>query len=434
VELTERETSIGEGLADLRAQASAAGAELAAIETQITQLDDGELVEQLSARRAELALTRQRQASQDGALRGYRQTLKQTSDQLAGRLRRVDELAKRLVDTDSRVEDLRRRTSVLAGEIQQLSERIDPAEAELAALSSRQNQSEKEERKIQVRLQALESRYSHAQLDVARQEDALASLRRQIEDDLGLVDLDLGDDLSGQPLLPLKPLVSSLPEVDVLPEGLEEQVHALKRRLQRMGPVNPNAVQEHREVQQRHEFLSTQAQDLEQATAQLKTVIAELDEVMKREFRTTFNAVAREFKAQFRELFNGGTAHLELTDPDDLLNAGIDIVARPPGKRQQGLALLSGGERALTATALIFAILTVSPTPFCVLDEVDAALDEANVGRFRKMLKSLSEKTQFVIITHNRYTIEAADIVYGISMRPDSTSCVISHRMDQEDE
>ena len=114
------------------------------------------------------------------------------------------------------------------------------------------------------------------------------------------------------------------------------------------------------------------------------------------------------------------------------MSTGIDIVARPPGKRQQGLAVLSGGERALTAAALIFAILTVSPTPFCVLDEVDAALDEANVGRFRNVLRELSESTQFVVITHNRYTIEISDVVYGISMGADGASCVISHRMAEE--
>ena len=175
--------------------------------------------------------------------------------------------------------------------------------------------------------------------------------------------------------------------------------------MRRLGAINPDAPLEYQEISERYTFLSTQAEDLEQATTQLRQVIAELDEVMEREFRRTFNAIAREFKTYFAKLFNGGSARLQLSTPDDLMTTGIDIVARPPGKRQQGLALLSGGERALTAAALIFAILNVSPTPFCVLDEVDAALDEANVGRFRSVLKSLSENTQFIIITHNRYTI-----------------------------
>ncbi len=135
----------------------------------------------------------------------------------------------------------------------------------------------------------------------------------------------------------------------------------------------------------------------------------------------------------FPVLFDGGSARLELTEPDDLLNSGVDIVARPPGKRAQRLALLSGGERALTAVALIFAIFRVSPAPFCVLDEVDAMLDEANVGRFRALLQELSKQTQFVIITHTRGTIEAADTLYGIAMGADAVSQVVSYKLEGDD-
>jgi chromosome segregation protein len=204
--------------------------------------------------------------------------------------------------------------------------------------------------------------------------------------------------------------------------------------MRRLEPVNPDAPTEYTEANQRHSFLSEQAEDLEQAIKDLRQVIAELDEVMEREFKRTYTLVARAFRSLFQELFGGGAARLELTDPDDLMNTGIDIVARPPGKRQQGLALLSGGERALTATALVFAIMSTSPTPFCVLDEVDAALDEVNVGRFRTVLQALARETQFVIITHNRYTIEIADIVYGITMSGDGSSRVISHRLAQDED
>ncbi len=145
---------------------------------------------------------------------------------------------------------------------------------------------------------------------------------------------------------------------------------------------------------------------------------------------STFRAVDKEFVEFFKILFNGGTAKLSLTDPDDLTNTGIEIVARPPGKRPQSLALLSGGERSMTALALIFAILRVSPTPFCILDEVDAALDEANVDRFRDALRSLSGETQFILITHNRRTLETADTIYGITMGGDGVSKVISLRLD----
>lgn len=259
----------------------------------------------------------------------------------------------------------------------------------------------------------------------------MGNLRRQIEDDLGLVELDM-EEVSGQPPLPLHPLVSSLPAVHVLPEGLEEEIRRLRIRLRRIGAVNPNAPVEFAEALERHTFLTTQAQDLEQAAAHLRQVIAELDEIMVREFSQTFNAVAAEFEKTFTSLFGGGTAWLVLTDPENLMETGVDIVARPPGKRAQSLALLSGGERSLAAAALIFAILKVSPTPFCILDEVDAMLDEANIGRFRAVLEELAKRTQFIVITHNRGTVQAANTIYGVSMGEDSVSRVISLKLEGE--
>jgi chromosome segregation protein len=172
--------------------------------------------------------------------------------------------------------------------------------------------------------------------------------------------------------------------------------------------------------------------DLEAASARLGEVIVDLDQMMEQAFRETFEAVAGAFEEAFERLFSGGSGRLELTDPSDLAETGVDIIARPPGKRTQSLALLSGGERALTAAALIFAILRVRPTPFCVLDEVDAMLDEANVVRFRALLEELSEQTQFIVITHNRGTVEAADTVYGVSMGSEGVSQVVSLRLDGE--
>jgi chromosome segregation protein len=149
------------------------------------------------------------------------------------------------------------------------------------------------------------------------------------------------------------------------------------------------------------------------------------------QFRTTFAALETAFDVRFRQLFGGGFARLTLTDPTDLAATGVEIVARPPGKKAQALAMLSGGERALTAVALLFAMLEVRPVPFCVLDEVDAALDEANVGRFSDALRSLADRTQFIVITHNRGTIEAADALYGVTVGDDSVSHVISLRLDE---
>ena len=170
--------------------------------------------------------------------------------------------------------------------------------------------------------------------------------------------------------------------------------------------------------------------DLRLASDDLHEVIEELDTLMQRDFHQTFESVAKEFKYTFERLFGGGAAHLELTNPDDFSHTGIEILAQLPGRREQGLALLSGGERSITACALVFALLRVSPTPFAMLDEVDAMLDEANIGRFREILAEIGETTQFVVITHNRHTVEVADTVYGVSMGTDSASQVISLRLD----
>ena len=153
---------------------------------------------------------------------------------------------------------------------------------------------------------------------------------------------------------------------------------------------------------------------------------------MRRDFQATFEEVAARFRENFAELFGGGSAQIVLTDPDDVSTTGVEIIARPPGKRQQTLALLSGGERSLTAVALIFSLLEVSPPPFCILDEVDAMLDEANIKRFRRALEALIDRTQFIIITHNRGTIQAADTIYGVSMGDDSVSQVVSLRLEGE--
>ena len=174
--------------------------------------------------------------------------------------------------------------------------------------------------------------------------------------------------------------------------------------------------------------------DLRKAEEDLKEVIAELDVLMEREFRKTFNAVAGEFREIFTELFGGGKGQLVLTEPEDLTGSGVDIQVRLPGRRTQGLSLLSGGERSLIAAALIFALLKISPTPFCVLDEVDAMLDESNIARYRKLLRELSSETQFIVITHNRNTVEVADVIYGIIMAEDSSSQVLSLKLDEVDE
>ncbi|WP_391121171.1 chromosome segregation protein SMC [Psychrobacillus sp. L3] len=211
-----------------------------------------------------------------------------------------------------------------------------------------------------------------------------------------------------------------------------KKVTLLKRSIEELGPINLGAIQEFEQVSERHSFLTEQREDLLSAQETLHEVIKEMDEEMIIRFESTFNDIQRHFKVVFRELFGGGQADLILTDPSSLLDTGIDIIAQPPGKKLQNLTLLSGGERALTAIALLFAILHTRPVPFCILDEVEAALDEANVTRYSNYLKKFSHDTQFIVITHRKGTMEGADVLYGITMQESGISKLVSVKLEEE--
>ena len=326
----------------------------------------------------------------------------------------------------------REREAALGQTLESHAARLRPLALRLSELEAEQTRVEAGDAEARATLHAAERRNGEAQLEHVRKHEELEGMRRRIEEDFGLVELDYGDAGSGPTPLPLYPVVERLDDVDSLPEGLEDQLNRKRGQLRRMGLINPDAEREYLEVKERHEFLTTQVADLEAAQLQLREVIAEMDVLMERDFRKTFDAVANEFRDTFAQLFGGGGAKLLLTDPEHLSTTGIDIQARLPGRRPQSLAMLSGGERSLTACALVFALLRVSPTPFCVLDEVDAMLDEANVSRYRDMLLSLSPNTQFIIITHNRNTVQVADTVYGISMGADSASQVMGLKLEGE--
>ncbi|MDZ5606488.1 chromosome segregation protein SMC [Bacillus pseudomycoides] len=217
-------------------------------------------------------------------------------------------------------------------------------------------------------------------------------------------------------------------------EDARKKVKLIKLSIEELGTVNLGAIDEYERVAERHTFLLEQRDDLEEAKTTLHQVITEMDEEMKKRFSTTFQAIRTEFQSVFCELFGGGRADLVMTNPQDLLNTGIDIVAQPPGKKLQNLGLLSGGERALTAIALLFGILKVRPVPFCVLDEVEAALDEANVARFAQYLKKFSDETQFIVITHRKGTMEESDVLYGVTMQESGVSKLVSVRLGDGEE
>ena len=211
----------------------------------------------------------------------------------------------------------------------------------------------------------------------------------------------------------------------------QNEVNKYKSIIRNIGMVNIDAIEGYKKVSERYEFLTSQRNDLVNAKDTLIEIITEMDGVMKEEFLTTFEKVKLEFKKVFKELFNGGTADLKLTDPDDILETGIEIVASPPGKTLKSITLLSGGEMTLTAISLIFAILNVRSVPFCIFDEIEAALDEANVDNFGRYLDHYKDKTQFLIITHKKKTMEYADTLYGITMQESGVSKLVSVRLDK---
>lgn len=215
-------------------------------------------------------------------------------------------------------------------------------------------------------------------------------------------------------------------------EKAKEKIKLLKMTMNELGTVNLGAIEEFERVEDRYNFLTEQRNDLLTAKETLNKVISEMDDEMKRRFQTTFNHVRQRFQETFKDLFGGGRADLTLTDPDNLLETGIDIFAEPPGKKLQHHNLLSGGERALTAIGLLFAILKVRPIPFCVLDEVEASLDETNAARFAAYLQKISDKTQFIVVTHRKMTMEKADALYGVTMLQKSgISKMVSVKLEQ---
>jgi len=204
------------------------------------------------------------------------------------------------------------------------------------------------------------------------------------------------------------------------------QVEKLRGKIESSGPVSLGSVEEYDELAKRYEFLQAQQQDLLKAQEDLRQSIQQINRTARQQFRDTFARIQREFQHYFTQLFGGGQADLLLMDDQDVLECGIDIVARPPGKRPQSISLLSGGERALTATALLFALFKVRPSPFCILDEIDAPLDEANVDRFTRVLEEFLSLSQFILITHNKKTITKADSIYGVTMEQPGMSKIVS--------
>ena len=405
--------------------------EIRTLQDQINKIQLNELQDQVQHWNVNCAVLRKSVSETENRIRensAEAEKNRRKQSQLTEHIRSGEKNAR---DLDQQIVDLKEKINAENQLSAAIMEETAPVEAELKSADEQLHTDQKTFQERQQVVISSERMLAQAQVEVTRHDDRLEALKKRIEDDLGMVNFMYDENIEGQNILPLGEMVSELPKVDILSENLEEQIQRLKNHLRRMGAVNPEAITEFAESSERYKFLKTQVNDLKKADADLRQVIAELDRMMENAFLSTFDKVQGEFKQMFVRLFGGGSARLVLTDPNDVNSSGIEIEAKLPGHREQELSLLSGGERSLTSVALIFSLLRVSPTPFCVMDEVDAALDEANVGRFCDLLKELSNDTQFLLITHNRNTVEASNVIYGITMASDSTSQVVSLRLDE---
>lgn len=290
-------------------------------------------------------------------------------------------------------------TRSLADSVNQLRDRVDVTEN---ALKARRKE-----------LEDVREKRSAEEVVLAKEENDFRHLKEGFEESHDMT---------------LEEAASILNPVELLRDDTEtqEELEDLKEKIDAIGPVNPMADEEYRELETRHEFVTKQRQDLLDSIESTETAIGRIDRTSRQRFKEAFDAVNREFAVTFRQLFGGGSAGLRLVDEQDVLESGIDIIVQPPGKRLQNVLLLSGGEKAMTAIALLFAIFRYRPSPFCLLDEVDAPLDDANVGRFLAMVRELRETTQFIVITHHRKTMEMADHLFGITMEEPGVSKLVS--------
>jgi chromosome segregation protein len=322
-------------------------------------------------------------------------------------------------------------TAALAKQSEELAQQLEGLRAEKHRLESRQHELEKEWETARTRvtqmeddlrmgrqsLQELREQRSHAEVDRARNDSDRQHLR---ETCLAEVNAQPED------LIAAEPAFMSGEEL----AAAEASYLEMKQRIESMGPVNMMALDEFNECDQRFTFLTRERDDLLQSIADTQLAIAELDVVSREKFEQAFAAINRNFSEAFHTIFGGGMAEMRLTEPDSSGDAGIDVVASPPGKRLQNVLLLSGGEKAMTALALLIAIFRYQPSPFCILDEVDAPLDEANVGRFTRLIGDMSSQTQFIIVTHNRKTMETGSVLYGVTMQEPGVSKLVSVRWE----
>jgi len=373
--------------------------------------------EEHAATRAELAGLEERHRGERSAMARLEQQFGETSarrDAIAPEIERLGTERSRLLADNI---ELDRRSVELGGETVALESRVDAMALEEEDLREALRDGEEDLKTLRASGQESHEKRSQIEVDLVRKQAELKFLDETSRKELN------------SPVAELAAPDDPVPDDEAIAQARQE-CDEVRDRIESLGPVNAAAMEEYREAQQRHDFLSAQRQDLIDSIRDTEKAIQDIDQVSRQKFAEAFEAINAHFRECFLTLFGGGTGEMRLTDQENLAESGIDIVCSPPGKRLQNVLLLSGGEKALAAVALLIAIFKHQPSPFCVMDEVDAPLDEANIGRLTKLLKEMADQTQFVVITHSKRTMEAAQALYGVTMQEPGVSRLVSVKMN----
>jgi chromosome segregation protein len=406
-------------------------------EIEILELQRSQLEQQIAAAQESLASLRQRreQAAQTTSQHAARvATLEERHRSAAGVLQRIEglfaEMGERVHALGSQIEAAAAEKLQRETENEQLAQQAADLEAERNAAQTREGLLQFETEQLRAHLSEIDEQLRHSRLllDQARdRRGELSAAAAKLQSDAQYLSETCLNELSIERAV----LMADTTLAPITGEQLaaEDQLYRdMRSRLEAMGPVNMMALEEYKETAERHTFLETQRKDLISSIENTTATIREIDQISRQKFEEAFTKINENFQATFKKLFGGGHGFMKLTDEENSAESGIDVIASPPGKRLQSVLLLSGGEKALTALALLVGIFQYAPSPFCILDEVDAPLDEANVGRFTDLVKEMSVQTQFVLITHSKKTMSIAPVLYGVTMQEPGVSKLVSVR------
>ncbi len=431
VEAREAAEIISRRAADARAAHAALGERATALLVEVARQE--ELIEELEARFA----ARQEEARQNEQRQAdLRQAIDAGKRQLDLDLVDLERLRVQVRDADDRLSELRLGTDAQEGEIREARKGLEGVRSEVGELDLARVTAESDLAHLaSTCVEAVQATLDQvlSEVEAAEREGLVAPgqpMAEEPEEEAGEDEGELVPALAGQGAAAAVAEAPILAAASAPPATPDEAIAELKTKIDRLGPVNMMAIEQFDELETRHTFLTVQRKDLRESIAATGEAIKRIDETSKERFREAFGVINENFQEMFTILFGGGRAGLTLLDETDVLESGIEIVAQPPGKRLQSVQLLSGGEKALTAIALMFGIFKYKPSPFCVLDEIDAPLDDANIGRFVEILKKMQEQTQFIIITHSRKTMEIADRLYGVTMEEPGVSKLISVKLN----